>query len=52
MWCGGHGKRDRVSAGGGCEAVVSAKTKCESVTLWECGCCYSSFSYCLKAVCQ
>ena len=28
---------DRVSAGGGCEAVVSARTRCVWVKFWECG---------------
>ena len=27
---------DRVSAGGGCEAVVSARTRCGLVKFWEC----------------
>ena len=28
---------DWVSAGGGCEAVVTAKTRCGWVRCWECG---------------
>ena len=28
---------DRMSVGGGCEAAVTARTRCGWATLWECG---------------
>ena len=39
---------DRVSAGGGCEAAVTASVRCEMVNFWACGELLYGRRFCLR----